>query len=99
MIAVIDVHYNDNASATAGAVIFKDYSDPKGFRTYRKDISGVDDYVPGQFYRRELPYITAAGIEPSQAAILIANMHGKYRLPTILKLADSLSRSVSDIFI
>jgi len=162
MIAAIDVHYNDDASASAGAVVFSDYSDSTGYRTYVRNISRVEKYVPGQFYRRELPcimailgmieeeidtviidgyvdlggrpglgrhlwkalegkkkiigvakknfrgsnavrvfrgksrqplYITAAGIEQTAAAGLIANMHGKFRLPAFLKQADSLCRN------
>ena len=161
MIAAIDILYRDDASANAGAVIFTGFSDTKAYRTYTKDIPRVEDYVPGQFYRRELPcimaiyemieekidiliidgyvnlgekpglgmhlwkvlggkkkvigvakkhfmgsnavrvfrgnsrqplYITAAGMETSQAADLITKMHGKYRLPDLLKQADSLSR-------
>jgi deoxyribonuclease V len=161
MIAAIDVHYTDDASATAAAVIFFEFSDSKGYRTYKKGISGVEDYMPGQFYKRELPcimailemieeeidtviidgyvylgkkpglglhlwramggkkkvigvakkhfrgsdaikvfrgksrqplYITSVGIEPFMAADLIVRMHGRYRLPTLLKQADFLSR-------
>jgi len=162
VIAAVDVHYMNNNSALAGAIVFADYTDIKGFRSYTKYISRVDDYVPGQFYKRELPcimaileiieeeidtviidgyvdlgvipglgkhlwnalggkkkvigvakkyfhgseafklirhgsrrplYITAAGIEPHTAVNFISGMHGKYRLPTLLKLADSLSKS------
>ncbi|MCX6328097.1 MAG: endonuclease V [Bacteroidia bacterium] len=162
MIAAIDVHYMDDASATAGAVVFSGFSDSKIYRTYVRDIPRVDDYVPGQFYKRELPcimtilriikeeidtviidgyvnlgekpglglhlckaldhkikvigvakkyfrgsnavkvfrgnsrqplYVTAVGIKLSEAADLITRMHGKNRLPALLKLADSLSRS------
>jgi len=41
--------------------------------------------------RRPL-YITSAGMEPDMAAGLISAMHGNYRLPTLLRQADSLSR-------
>jgi deoxyribonuclease V len=59
MIAAIDVHYLDDASAMAGAVVFSDFPDAKGFRTYIKVISVIEDYVPGCFFRRELPCILA----------------------------------------
>jgi deoxyribonuclease V len=162
MIAAIDVHYKDDGSASAGTVVFADYSDLTEYRTYIKKITSVEDYIPGQFYRREMPcimailgmieekidtviidgyvdvggrpglgrhlwkalegkkkiigvakkhyrgseaakvfrgksrqplYVTAAGMEQPMAAGLIANMHGKFRLPTLLKQADSLSRN------
>ena len=161
MIAAVDVYYRDDATAMAGAVVFPGFADSAAYRTYTLSISVVENYVPGQFYRRELPcilailkiieeeidimivdgyvnlgknpglgqhlynildekkkvigiakkhfrgsdalkvfrggsmrplYITAAGIEPSMAAKLIAQMHGKHKLPTLLRQADSLSR-------
>lgn len=38
-------------------------------------------------------HVTAAGIDPAAAAAAIASMHGPYRLPTLLKRADSLART------
>jgi deoxyribonuclease V len=38
-------------------------------------------------------HITAAGTDPAAAAAAIASMHGPYRLPTLLKRADSLART------
>ena len=40
-------------------------------------------------------YVTAVGIETGQAAHLIKNMNGKYRLPTLLKHVDTLSRKAT----
>lgn len=37
-------------------------------------------------------FITAEGIDLNQAANLIKNMHGEYRIPTLLKEVDRLSR-------
>ena len=37
-------------------------------------------------------YITAAGMQLAVAKKLIRSMHGKYRIPTLLKLADQSSR-------
>jgi deoxyribonuclease V len=59
MIAAVDVHYTDDATATVGAVVFSDFTDSMGCRTYTKGIPSVEGYVPGQFYRRELPCIMA----------------------------------------
>jgi deoxyribonuclease V len=161
MIAAVDVHYRNDGSATAGAVVFSSFHNSKGYREYIKDIPKVESYIPGHFYRRELPclievlriieeeidtviidgyvdlgespglgrhlwrtldckkkvigvakkyfrgsdatkvyrgnsrqplYVTSVGIEQTVAADLIINMCGKYRLPTLLKQADSLSR-------
>lgn len=38
-------------------------------------------------------YITAAGMDTDEAATQIAKMHGAYRIPTLLKQADSRSRN------
>jgi len=38
-------------------------------------------------------HVTAAGIDPATAAAAIAAMHGPFRLPTLLKRADSLART------
>lgn len=38
-------------------------------------------------------HVTAAGLDPAAAAAAIASMHGPYRLPTLLKRADSLART------
>ncbi len=37
-------------------------------------------------------FITAEGIEVKKAAELIKNMHGEFRIPTLLKAVDQLSR-------
>lgn len=39
-------------------------------------------------------YVTAAGMEPEKAAEFIRLMHGEYRIPTLLKRADRLSREI-----
>ena len=37
-------------------------------------------------------FVTAAGIGSTQAASHIATMHGEYRIPDMIKLADSIAR-------
>lgn len=37
-------------------------------------------------------FVTAAGVSPESAAQSIVSMHGPYRMPTLLKLVDSLAR-------
>lgn len=41
--------------------------------------------------RRPL-YVTAAGVSIKDAASAVARMHGSFRIPTMLKLADRLAR-------
>ena len=59
MIAAVDVHYRNDGTAMAGAVVFSGFADSAAYRTYTLSISVVENYVPGQFYRRELPCILA----------------------------------------
>src|SRR5262245_51970911 len=40
-------------------------------------------------------YVTAAGVETARAAALVASMHGKHRIPTLLKQVDRLARAVA----
>jgi deoxyribonuclease V len=37
-------------------------------------------------------YVTARGVDPQEAAREVAGMHGKHRIPTLLKLVDRLAR-------
>jgi deoxyribonuclease V len=37
-------------------------------------------------------FVTAAGLDPAEAARDIATMHGEFRIPTLLKRVDSLAR-------
>jgi len=60
MIAAIDVYYPDDGSAVAGTVIFKDYTDSREYRKYTCHIPKTEAYIPGEFYKRELPCIMAA---------------------------------------
>jgi deoxyribonuclease V len=40
-------------------------------------------------------YVTAVGIETARAAALVASMHGKHRIPTLLKQVDRLARAAA----
>jgi deoxyribonuclease V len=57
MIAALDVHYFGDDDAWAGAVLFHEYTDAEAAAEYVALVCGVSQYVPGQFYRRELPCI------------------------------------------
>jgi len=64
MIAAFDVQYFDEDPATtiaarAGAVVFQTFTDAQPVATYQKEFASVETYVPGEFYRRELPCLLA----------------------------------------
>jgi deoxyribonuclease V len=165
MILAIDVHYKDNTAKAVGALI-RHWNDAEAHRYIIKYIDSVEEYVPGFFYKRELPcileiikdvdlqsvsyiivdgfvvlddagkpglgayvydslqsqvpvigvaksnfhenlkhvmpvlrgtstkplYVTAIGTDLQQAAENIKSMHGDYRLPTVLKELDRITK-------
>lgn len=161
MIAAFDVHYTRDGCASAAAVLFSDYGDRDPAAAFTELLPGAAEYIPGEFYRRELPcilsllqqikgepdeilidgyvmlanraglgmhlfnrlngrvpvigvaksrfkdayaaevfrgrserplYITCAGMKLKTAAEKVREMHGDYRIPTMLRLADILAR-------
>src|SRR6476659_5036530 len=60
MIAALDVHYDDaHLSATAAAVVFERREDAASAAEYVTVVENVQPYVPGEFFRRELPCLLA----------------------------------------
>jgi deoxyribonuclease V len=160
----VDVDYRESV-AVAAAVLFHAWGDESPAREVVVPIREVQPYVPGQFYRRELPcllrvlgalatrpevvvvdgyvwlgpenepglgavlyealsreaavigcaktpfrgstngvevirggsrsplFVTAAGMDPTEAADHIRSMHGAWRIPTLLSRVDRLARS------
>lgn len=163
MIACFDVDYKDETAQVA-CLVFRNWNDEAPHSIYKAQLEVESEYIPGQFYKRELPcllhilkevkeelttlvvdsyvylddegrkglgaylyealgkslpiigvaknsfqresigtelirgksskplYITSAGIEPIEAAAHIKSMHGKHRLPTLLKQVDRICR-------
>ena len=57
MIAAFDVHYLEDGSASAAVVLFSDYRDSEPMESYTHILTKTEEYIPGEFYRRELPCI------------------------------------------
>ena len=57
MIAAFDVHCREDGLPSAAAILFHGYADEESTIEYDRLIAGVSQYMPGQFYRRELPCI------------------------------------------
>lgn len=159
----VDAQYGRD-TAIVGAVAFADWTDAEEAATYRSTVHGIEPYVPGEFYRRELPcilsllaeyalepdmiavdgfvyldgqcapglgkhlfdalggrtpvigvaknrfagapdeirvfrgqskipiYVTSVGIPLATAREYIVSMHGRFRIPSLLKQADQVSR-------
>ncbi len=56
MILAVDVYYKEN-SATVGGVTFSECSSKKEDAVYKSRVERVEEYVPGEFFKRELPPI------------------------------------------
>lgn len=56
MILAVDVDYR-NAEAVVAGVCFKAWADEKPDKIYYCTISEIEDYEPGEFYKREMPCI------------------------------------------
>jgi deoxyribonuclease V len=164
MMACVDVDYR-GGDAVAACVLFRAWGDEQEAGSRVRWIRGVEAYVPGQFYRRELPcllavlgevadpldlvvvdgyvwlgdqthpglgahlyealgrgvpvvgvaktrfagaalavpvqrgesasrplFVTATGLAVEEAAQAVRDMHGKHRIPTLLKQVDRLCR-------
>jgi deoxyribonuclease V len=56
----VDVHYDENAdSALAAGVVFDGAEAAVADEECTVDVTGIEAYVPGEFYRREMPCIQA----------------------------------------
>ncbi len=54
MIAAIDAHYRDTFARFV-CITFEDWSDENPLATHVVELPNVGEYVPGEFYKRELP--------------------------------------------
>ena len=56
MILAFDTYYFDNQAKTV-AVQFKNWTENTVEQVYEETLSGINEYVSGEFYKRELPCI------------------------------------------
>lgn len=165
MILAFDTHYFDNKAKTV-CLEFSEYNQKENFKVHTEIIENVEEYIPGEFYKRELPcimsvlnqinlenieviivdgfvyldddkkyglgghlyeklnrqipiigvaktnfasiekdkkalyrgdsikplYITSIGIDLEEAFHNIESMHGEFRMPTLLKELDRLTK-------
>jgi deoxyribonuclease V len=59
MIAATDVQYHADGHAIAACVLFESWGDATPVREWTVRVDEVAEYVPGQFYKRELPCLLA----------------------------------------
>jgi deoxyribonuclease V len=98
MLACVDVDYRGD-DAVAACVLFSAWGDAEPAAELVERISGVAPYVPGQFYRRELPCLLALlGKLPTQPDVVIIDgyvwLAGEDRPGLGARLYEALSREV-----
>ena len=71
MIACLDVHYRD-PGATAASVLLAHWEDAVATAERTRTIASVAPYLPGQFYRRELPcLLSVLALDPLPDCIVV----------------------------
>ena len=58
MFIAVDVHYH-NSKAQAAGVLYRNWTDCEAEKTLIVPVEPAASYIPGQFYKRELPCIMA----------------------------------------
>lgn len=53
---ILDVGYKNNVAKVVGG-FFNNWEDDKLIRISHKIVENINEYVPGEFYKRELPCI------------------------------------------
>lgn len=56
MILAFDTYYFDNKAKTV-CLEFENWNEDKNFKVHTEIIENVSEYIPGEFYKRELPCI------------------------------------------
>ncbi len=90
------VHLRPEVGKGLGAYLFESLSySPVVIGVAKNPLAIADRFMPIIRGRSRKPlFISAIGCPAKQAARLILDMHGLYRIPTLLKLVDRHARSV-----
>jgi deoxyribonuclease V len=54
MILAVDGHYKGKKAVVAG-VLFENWDDDHPCEVFMSEVSNIEKYKPGEFYKRELP--------------------------------------------
>jgi deoxyribonuclease V len=74
MIAFLDVDYRPDDSAVAACVTARDWDAPTPAEELTARVAHVEPYVPGAFYKRELPCLQAVlALLPSPPDVLVVD--------------------------
>ena len=73
MILCTDVDYKEDGTAVAAGVTLESWSDDHALEEIVVHVDHVEPYVPGQFYKRELPCIQAIMAELTDVSLVIVD--------------------------
>lgn len=98
MILAVDVQYNDNSAFVAG-VLFDEWGSKAPISEYISLVHGIEKYVPGNFYKRELPCILRLldehGLVPSCIVVDgYVYLDGKQKPGLGKRLFDALEKKI-----
>ncbi len=79
MIVAIDVHYKEDYAKSV-SVEFQDWSDATPSKINITRVDDVEEYIPGQFYKRELPCILSVLKETDLSVIDLVIIDGYVQL-------------------
>ncbi len=66
MITAVDVSYDEDNLAVAAAVVFKKFTDTEPMSRFCTRVNQFGEYIPGQFFKRELPCLLAVLTEVNE---------------------------------
>lgn len=74
MILAFDTYYFDGKAKTV-CLEFEKWNESKDFKIHKEIIENVEEYIPGEFYRRELPCILSLlnQIDLAKADVIIVD--------------------------
>jgi deoxyribonuclease V len=90
------VHFRADEGKGLGVHLFESLSySPVVVGVAKNPLKVADNFVPINRGKSKRPlFVSAIGCSVEQAARSILSMHGPYRIPTLLKLADHHARAV-----
>lgn len=75
MILAVDVHYRDSFAKAVG--ILFNWNDEHPQKVIIKILKNIEEYIPGEFYKRELPCILEVlkELDLSEIEIILVDSH------------------------
>jgi deoxyinosine 3'endonuclease (endonuclease V) len=95
MLGCLDVSYKDSEATTA-LVLFENWQSESAFDTFIQHSEVLNEYIPGSFYKRELPcLLSILKVAPKMPDTTTADRHsGRHRSPKSGRAREANARSI-----